>query len=168
LPSPHDLFARRSDRRSRVADLLMLVLISDKSGEVMNTRDALIHIMKKSGADAYDLVGFLEDPHSTTTVLSERQIEEINDEITRRVKAAREDERRKMNFDFARTDDWRRVAFYVDRERQRLPARNRDPRTLEFISSMATLARSPYERTISEKRGKWLYGLFAKLGGRLT
>jgi hypothetical protein len=72
--------------------------------------------------------------------------------------------------DFSNTDgstDWRAVAHYVDRERCRLPARNRDPRTFEFIDNIVTLAASPYT-SLSAPRANWLFDLFGKLGGKIT
>jgi hypothetical protein len=72
--------------------------------------------------------------------------------------------------DFSNTDgstDWRAVARYVHRERNRLPLRNRDPRTFDFIDSIMTLASSPYTN-LSEPRANWLYDLFGKLGGKIT
>jgi hypothetical protein len=72
--------------------------------------------------------------------------------------------------DFSSTDgstDWRAVARYVHRERNRLPLRNRDQRNFRFIDNMVTLASSPFT-TLSSPRANWLYDLFGKLGGKIT
>jgi hypothetical protein len=73
--------------------------------------------------------------------------------------------------DFERTDgrvDWREIAKYVDRERHRLPARNQNDKTFDFINSMPALAMSTYPKTLSEPREKWPLDRFGKLGGKVT
>jgi hypothetical protein len=63
--------------------------------------------------------------------------------------------------------DWRLVARFVGRERHRLPLRNRDDRTSDFIDSMVALAASPHT-DLSPARANWLFDLFGKLGGKIT
>jgi hypothetical protein len=73
--------------------------------------------------------------------------------------------------EFQRTDgqtDWREIVRYVDRERHRLPARNQDPKTFDFINNIAALAESSYPIKLSEPRERWLLDLFGKLGGKIT
>ena len=80
--------------------------------------------------------------------LSDSNKEQFKGEIANaraigRAEGLREAEaKRGLEDDFSNTDgssDWRAVARFVSRERHRLPLRNRDPRTFEFIDNMVAL-----------------------------
>jgi hypothetical protein len=178
MPLPDELIARRGDRgerRSRLGDLIVL-LASNSDGEALAAARALGRMLAAAGADHHDLVKHIEEPS-----LSERQIKLIQQEIDQREKLARDQgiaEGKQLaatqsygGGDFHNTDgsdDWRRIATYVQSEKHRLPARNRTEKTFEFIDDMAMWARSPFSCEPTQKQGAWLYDLYAKLGGKIT
>jgi hypothetical protein len=65
---------------------------------------------------------------------------------------------------FRNTDgklEWTEVALFLQREKHRLPEKNR-----EFIDDMA--ARTVYGREPTPKQHQYLHSLFLKLGGKIT
>ena len=65
------------------------------------------------------------------------------------------------------TIDWRQVAAYVAREKDRLPARTRE-KSGEFIADMATRAESQLSREPTQRQHEWLHDLFFRLGGKIA
>ena len=59
------------------------------------------------------------------------------------------------------SDEWKAVALYVQREKQRLPANHH-----QFVDDMA--ARTVWEREPTPRQHRYLHSLFLKLGGRIT
>jgi hypothetical protein len=175
MPLPANLISRRANRRSRLGNIIML-LASSNDGDVLAAAHALARALQSAGADHHDLVKHLEEPS-----LNDRQIKLIQDEIDQRARIAHDEgiaeglrraEAKQPGLDdFPNVDgtpDWRRVALYVQREKDRLPARAQTVQALEFIGDMALRARSRFSYAPTQKQHAWLYDLFLKLGGKIT
>ena len=149
---------------------IVLMMFADDEGTRVAATNALRAATEAANLTMHDVAEHIDNPRIVTTVLSNRQISEIKAEIDAAYQRGRA-ERGVASVDFHATDgsdDWRRVALYVEREKHRLPLRSQDGRTFEFIDNMAMLARSPYTRDLSPARGKWLYDLFHKIGGKVA
>ena len=166
MPLPPEFIAR-------LRKIVLMMFANDEGTRVAAT-NALRAATEAANLTMHDIAEHIDNPRIVTTVLSDRQISEIKAEIDaayRRGRAEGGVASERAGVDFHATDgsdDWRRVALYVERERHRLPPRNQDGRTFEFIDNMAMLARSRYTRDLSPARGKWLYDLFHKLGGKVA
>jgi hypothetical protein len=149
---------------------VFLIMSSPVDGDKLAAMRALDTALKKNDVDYHVLVARMKKPW-----LSDADKELFQTKLREAKEAGRLEGRRHAEIersdDFNSTDgsdDWRVVARYVDRERQRLPARNRDERTFDFINSMAALAMSSYPTALSPARERWLLDLFGKLGGKIT
>jgi hypothetical protein len=150
---------------------IFLVMSSPSDGDKLAALHAFDNALKKNDVDYHVLVARMAKPW-----LSDGNKEEFRNEIANaraigHAEGLREAEaKRGVEDDFVNTDgssDWRTVARFVSRERHRLPLRNRDPRTFEFIDNIAALTASPFT-SLSPGRANWLYDLFGKLGGKIT
>jgi hypothetical protein len=175
MPQPLELIARRGDRRSRLGNIIML-LASNNDGDVLAATRALARALQSAGADHHDLVKHIEEPP-----LSDRQIKLIREEIDQRAKIAHDEglaegirraEAKQCGLDALsnadRTLDWRQVALYVQREKDRLPARAQTDQSLKFVADMALRARSRFSYAPTQRQHAWLYDLFLMLGGKIT
>jgi hypothetical protein len=142
---------------------VFLIMSSSNDGDKLAAMHALDRALAKNGVDYHTLVARMARPW-----LSDSNKEQFRNEIANARAAGRAE--RSLGDDFSNTDgscDWRAVASFVSRERHRLPSRNRASRTSEFIDNMIALAASPHT-SLSPPQANWLYGLFGKLGGKVT
>jgi hypothetical protein len=166
-PANEPLDVEVLDRITKV----FLLMSSSSDGEKLAAMHALNRVLESNGVDHHTLVARMAKPWLSDSAKEQFKNELANARIAGRVEGAREAEaKRGIEDDFNSTDgssDWRAVARFVSRERHRLPARNRDPRTFDFIDSMFALTGSPHTN-LSPGRANWLYDLFGKLGGKIT
>jgi hypothetical protein len=76
MPLPNELIGRRgakSNRRSRLGDIIIM-LASDKDGDILAAARALGRVLRSAGVDQHDLVKHIEEPS-----LSDRQIKLIQE-----------------------------------------------------------------------------------------
>jgi hypothetical protein len=150
---------------------MFLMLSSSNDGDKLAAINALNRALEKSGVDHHALVARMTKPWLSDSSKDLFKAEIANARVIGRAEGLREAEaKRGLDDGFASTDgssDWRAVARFVSRERHRLPLRNRDPRTFEFIDNIMALTGSPHTN-LSPGRANWLYDLFGKLGGKIT
>jgi hypothetical protein len=150
---------------------MFLMLSSPNDGDKLAAVNALNRALEKNGVDHHTLVARMAKPWLSDSNKEQFKGEIANARALGRIEGQREAEaKRGLESDFHNTDgssDWRAVARFVSRERQRLPLRNRDPRTFDFIDSMEALSMSPHT-SLSPGRANWLFDLFGKLGGKIT
>jgi hypothetical protein len=150
---------------------VFLLMASSSDGEKLAAMHALNRALEANGVDHHTLVARMAKPWLSDGGKEQFRAEIANARAIGHAEGMREAEaKRGLADDFSNTDgssDWRAVARFVSRERHRLPLRNRDPRTFEFIDSMAALTASPHTN-LSPGRANWLYDLFGKLGGKIT
>jgi hypothetical protein len=166
-PANEPLDAEVLERITKV----FLLMSSSNEGEKLAAVHALNRALEANGVDHHVLVARMAKPWLSDGAKEQFKSELANARVAGRAEGAREAEaKRGLADDFSNTDgssDWRAVARFVSRERQRLPLRNRDPRTFEFIDSIVALTASPHTN-LSTPRANWLFDLFGKLGGRIT
>jgi hypothetical protein len=145
---------------------VFLILSSPNDGDKLAAMHALDRALGANGVDYHVLVARMKKSwlSDSDKALFQTRLKEAEEAGRRKVDVSR------AGADFSSTGgstDWRAVARYVDRERHRLPARNRDQRNFEFIDNIAALAASPFT-SLSSPRANWLFDLFGKLGGKIT
>jgi hypothetical protein len=150
---------------------VFLLLSSSSDGEKLAAMHAFNRALEANGVDHHTLVARMAKPWLSDGSKEQFKAEIANARAIGRAEGLREGEaKRGLDDGFASTDgssDWRAVARFVSRERHRLPLRNRDPRTFEFIDNIMALTGSPHTN-LSPGRANWLYDLFGKLGGKIT
>lgn len=150
---------------------MFLMLSSPNDGDKLAAMHALDRALEKNGVDYHTLVKRMVKPWLSDSSKEQFRSEIANAKAIGRAEGLREAEsKRGVESDFHSTDestDWREIARFVSRERGRLPLRNRDARTFEFIDNILALTTSPFTN-LSPGRANWLYDLFGKLGGRIT
>jgi hypothetical protein len=150
---------------------VFLLISSPNDGEALTALRMFNRALEANGVDHHTIVARMAKPWLSDSAKDQFKNELANARIAGRVEGAREAEaKRGIEDDFSNTDgssDWRAVAKFVSRERHRLPLRNRDPRTFEFIDNIMALTLSPHTH-LSPGRATWLYDLFGKLGGKIT
>jgi hypothetical protein len=171
IPKPNLANARLDpDVVNRITKVFSLTA-SSNDGEGLAAVRMLYRVLQANGIDQHVLIArmknsWLSDEHKEVFT---KKVDEAR--IAGRAEGAREVEaKRGHEVGFSNTDqstDWRAVARYVSRERHRLPWRNQDAKTFEFINGMVALAQSP-STSLSQGRANWLFDLLAKLGGRVT
>ena len=129
---------------------MFLMMSSPNDGDKLAALHALNRALERNGVDYHTLVARMAKPWLSDAAKNSFKAEIANAKAIGRAEGLREAEsKRGLESDLRSTDgssDWREVALYVEsRERQRLPSRNRDCRTFEFIDNMATngIANSP-------------------------
>ena len=150
---------------------VFLMISSPNDGDKLAVVHALNRALEKNGVDYHTLVARMAKPWLSNSAKEQFRSEIASARAAGRVEALREIEAQRGGGDFRSTDgsdDWKKIALYVQREKDRLPARVRTAQTLEFIDDMAMRAQSPFSREPTQKQGAWLYDLFSKLGGRIT
>lgn len=150
---------------------VFLLISSPNDGEALTALRMFNRALEANGVDHHTLVARMAKPWLSDGSKEQFRAEIANARAIGRAEGLREAEsKQSLTDDFISTDgssDWRAVARFVSRERHRLPVRNRDPRTFEFIDSIMALTASPHT-TLSSPRATWLYDLFGKLGGKIT
>jgi hypothetical protein len=150
---------------------VFLIMSSPKDGDKLAAMHALDRALERNGVDYHTLVARMAKPWLSDGSKEQFRAEIANAKAIGRAEGLREAEsKRGLESDFRSTDgssDWREVARFVSRERQRLPLRNRDSGTFEFIDNIVALTGSPFT-SLSPGRANWLYDLFGKLGGKIA
>jgi hypothetical protein len=149
---------------------MFLMMSSSNDGDKLAAVNAFNRTLEKAGVDHHTLVARMTRPWLSDSSKEQFRGEIANARAIGHAEGLREAEsKRGLEDDFSNTDgssDWRAVARFVSRERHRLPLRNRDPRTFEFIDNILALTESPFTN-LSPGRANWLYDLFGKLGGKV-
>jgi hypothetical protein len=152
---------------------IILMLSSPSDGELVVAGRALQRQLASAGTDIHALAAHLRNGSG----LSEEDKQQIRTAIADAraagyAEGVRAGEAQTQGGGaFRNTDgsvDWRQVALFVEREKDRLPPRARTDSALEFIGDMAMRAQSPYSREPTQKQHEWLHSLFFKLGGKIT
>jgi hypothetical protein len=136
----------------RIQKVMLLLLSSTESGEIVAARDTLLKLLADSKTDIHTLVGL-------TNGLSEAEMKKLYN--AGYDAGARAVENRQFNgVDFCGVDglpNWEEMARYCQVNSSRLRDKERN-----FVDDMA-------ERTVwhepTEKQAKWLKSIFLKLGG---
>ena len=150
---------------------MFLMMSSSNDGDKLAAINALNRALERNDVDYHTLVARMTKPWLSSDAKEQFKGEIANARAIGRAEGLREAEaKRGIEDGFSNTDgssDWRVVARFVSRERHRLPSRNRDVRTFDFIDSMEALSMSPHT-SLSPGRANWLFDLFGKLGGKVT
>jgi hypothetical protein len=138
---------------------------SPNDGDKLAAMHALDRALQMSKIDYHVLVARMRRPWLSDTAKEQFQNELAKARAAGRGEGVREVEARQYGLqDFRNADgspDWRAIALYVQREKQRLT-----PRHHEFVDDMA--ARIPFNRQPTPRQSAYLQSLFLKLGGRIT
>jgi hypothetical protein len=142
-------------------------LSSCNDGEIVASVYAMRRVLESYGADIHALADHLEKANGGLTDADKQRIRtEIESAraigYAEGVKAA--EARQHGTGAFRNTNgqlEWTEVALFLQRERQRLPAKHH-----EFIDDMAS--RTVYGREPTPKQHQYLHSLFCKLGGKIT
>jgi hypothetical protein len=150
---------------------MFLMLSSNNDGDKLAAINALNRTLEKAGVDHHTLVARMTKPWLSDSAKEQFKNELANARIAGRAEGMREVEaKRRIEDDLSNTDgssDWRAVARFVSRERNRLPLRRRDDWGSQFIDNMVALANMP-RTTLTPKQANHLSRLFAELGGKIT
>jgi hypothetical protein len=130
---------------AKLAKILPL-LTSNRDGEVVSTARAIVRTLNSAGLDIYALVNCIEN--SDTNQSAFRAVYQAGYD------AGLADAERE------RDSEWSDVALFLQRNKHRLDIKHHD-----FIDDMVERG-SWFEPT--EKQLKYLYGLFRKLGGKVS
>ena len=144
------------------------LLASNSQGEAFAALCAIARLLEAYGQGFHELAEHVEN--ATGGGLSEDDKKKIRSEIENAraigyeegVRAA--ESKQHGTGAFRNTDgtlDWKEVALYCQRQKQRLPDKHH-----EFIDDMA--ARTVYGREPTPKQHQYLHSLFFKLGGKIT
>jgi hypothetical protein len=141
---------------NRLATLIRL-LSSDKDGEVLAAARAMVRTLKAKGVDIHALAECVESPNGKGLTDAEMQ-KLYNAGYAAGVQAA--ESKQDGNGDFHNIDgtpSWHEMACWIQQRSGRL----RDDREREFVDQMTeqTVWREP-----SERQGKWLLGIWHRLG----
>jgi hypothetical protein len=151
---------------------VFLMLSSPNDGDKLAAVHALDRALEKNGVDYHTLVARMAKPWLSDSSKEQFRGEIANAKAIGRAEGLRETEaRRGLEDGFVNTDgsdDWRRLALYIDREKHRLSPRDQTDWCREFISDMATRARLLPDYEPSPRQLVQLHRFFAKLGGKIT
>lgn len=148
---------------------IIVMFSSSSDGDLVAAGRALQRTLASADADIHALAAHLR----TSGGLSDEDKKQIKAEIANAYAAGVRDGEARANGvdDLRNTDgsiDWRQVAIYVAREKDRLPARVQGEKTFEFVADMALRAKSPFSREPTQRQHEWLHDLFFRLGGKIT
>jgi hypothetical protein len=150
---------------------VFLLISSPNDGEALTALRMFNRALEANGVDHHTLVARMKGPWLSDGSKEQFRAEIANARALGRAEGLREAETKlSLADDFTNTDgssNWRAVARFVSRERERLPPRSRDAWNAEFIDNMIALAASPLTK-LSPKQATHLYNLFGKLGGKIT
>jgi hypothetical protein len=148
------------------------LISSSNDGEKLAAVHALNRALEANSIDYHVLTARMAKPWLSDSAKEQFRSEVTNAHASGRAEALREIETRRGAEDvFVNTDgsdDWRKVAIYIDREKHRLPARDQTDWTREFIDDMATRARLDPNYEATPKQLVQLRKFFMRLGGKIT
>ena len=151
---------------------MFLILSSPNDGDKLAAIHALNRALEKNGVDYHVLTARMAKPWLSDSAKAQFQAELANREAIGRASALKEIEsRRSAEEIFSSTDgsdDWRKLALYIDREKHRLPPREQTDWSRTFIADMALRARLDPTYEVKPKQLVQLHRFFARLGGKIT
>jgi hypothetical protein len=151
---------------------VFLLMGSSSDGEKLAAMHALNRALEANGVDHHTLVARMAKPWLSDGSKEQFRAEIANARAIGHAEGLREAEvRRGLADDFSNTDgssDWRQLALYIDREKQRLSSRDQTDWCREFISDMATRARLLRDYQPTPRQLVQLHRFFVKLGGKIT
>lgn len=151
---------------------VFLLMSSANDGEKLAAVHALNRALETNGVDYHTLVARMAKPWLSDGSKEQFKAEIANARAIGRAEGLREAEtKRGIEDSFVNTDgsdDWRQLALYIDREKQRLSSRDQTDWCREFISDMATRARLLRDYQPTPRQLVQLHRFFVKLGGKIT
>ena len=151
---------------------VFLLISSSSDGEALTALRMFNRALEANGVDHHTLVARMAKPWLSDSSKDLFKTELANAKAIGRAEGLREAESKRGAEDaFSSTDgsdDWRQIALYVDREKQRLPPRDQTDWSCEFIDDMATRARLLSGYQPSPKQLVQLRKFFVRLGGKIT
>lgn len=167
-PGQHRLTPETLDKLTR----LFLLMTSEHDGEKLAALSAFGRALKTNNVDYHMLVARMAKGWLDADAKKLFQGEIANALALGRAEGQREAEsKRGIESDFSNidgSDNWRKQALYIDREKQRLPLRDRTDWCLNFIDDMATRARLLADYEPSPRQLVQLRKFFVRLGGKIT
>jgi hypothetical protein len=147
--------------------MLLSINDSERAAAMLGIQRILQTISKDKGVDIHALADRVEKANGGLTDTDKQRIRsEIENAraigYAEGVKAA--EAKQHGTGAFRNTDgklEWTEIALFVQREKQRLPAKHH-----EFVDDMAS--RTVYGREPTPRQHKYLHSLFYKLGGKVT
>jgi hypothetical protein len=147
--------------------MLLSINDSERAAAMVGIQRILQTISKDKGVDIHALADRVEKANGGLTDADKQKIRsEIENAraigYAEGVKAA--EAKQHGTGAFRNTDgklEWTEIALFVQREKQRLPAKHH-----EFVDDMAS--RTVYGREPTPKQHKYLHSLFYQLGGKIT
>ena len=159
--NPFDAFV------GRLAACFRMLLSTNEGERNAGAAGAQRMLLNAKGIDLHEVAARLEKPSG------------LNEDQKKQIRAAIEEARKdgyaegvraaekRVSFNTAGfsstdgSDEWKAVALYVQREKQRLPAQHH-----QFVDDMAS--RTVWNHDPSPRQHKYLHSLFLKLGGKIT